>query len=74
MKVTNVTKYKVTMELSLHELYRISEALGAVTSQYQVLDKKDLNVAKEVYEEVEEDLCEILVYIVDDKTLELIRT
>ena len=66
MKVTNVTKYKATFELSLHKLYRIMEALDVVVDQYPILDKNDLNVGREVYQEVHEDLIDVLVNITDE--------
>lgn len=66
MKVSNVTKYKALVEMSVDELYRISEALKAVISQHQILDKENIPFDKEIYQEVHEELVEIIVNITDE--------
>lgn len=65
MKVSNVTKHNALVEMSVDELYRISEALDAVISQYQILDKKNIPYDKEMYQEVHDELCHMIINITD---------
>lgn len=65
MKVSSVTKYKALIEMSVDELYRISEALDAVINQHSVLDKSIVPYAKEAYQEVHEELIDMVINITD---------
>lgn len=51
--------------MSVDELYRISEALDAVINQHNTLGKSIVPYAKEMYQEVHEELTEVVINITD---------
>lgn len=67
MKVSIVSRNKALIEMPVDELFRISESLDAVISQYEILDKQIIVYPKEVYQELHEELCEMVLKITDDK-------
>jgi hypothetical protein len=67
MEVPSVTRNHAMFKMSVDELYRISECLDAVISQYLVMDKEIVVYPKEVYQEVHEKFIELVLSITDSK-------
>ncbi len=66
MKLSSVTRNKALVGFSVDELCKISEALDAVIGHQKILDKSIVPYSKDAYQEVHEELCEIIISITDD--------